>query len=75
MDKEDDWESIENTYKHERLICIDLNKQEARQWRNKRVWRRENYFNDKAGGTYTKVNRLKTRREMQQYLYFHNEYD
>ena len=74
-DKEDDWEDLETYHKNKRNICIEVDieyRQIEKLYRSKCTWRRENYFNDKAGGTYKKINRLKTRREVQQYLYFQN---
>ena len=36
----------------------------------KHAWKRDNFFNDKAGGRYTKITKLITRRRLQQEMYF-----
>ena len=57
-----------------RSLCLYCRRGEVK-WRSKRVWKRDNLFNEKAGGTYTKIAKLKARRTYQQYLHFQRKTD
>ena len=53
---------------NKRSTCIRC-RRALKTWDSKRVWRRENFFNNKAGGKYTKITKLIARRKTQQEMY------
>ncbi len=56
---------------NKRALCLACRRADKK-YESKRAWQRDNFFNKKAGGTYKKIQKLKQRRTVRQYLYFQN---